>query len=103
MNRIFLDNMSELYWLGFLLTGDRERSVQAYTGALNSEAPAPALQKFMRSWAKRLVIVGALATIWRQLRESVLRTREATRNELPGSTRLTLSDLSRLTKSELEE
>ena len=41
MERIFRDQMAELYWLAYLLTGDRERSVQAYTGALNSEAPAP--------------------------------------------------------------
>jgi DNA-directed RNA polymerase specialized sigma24 family protein len=103
MERIFRDNMTELYQLAFLLTGDRERSVQAYTGALNSEAPAPVLQKFMLTWARRLVIVAALGTIRRQLRESELRYRLAAGNEvaiLPG---LASADLERLGKRELEE
>ena len=103
MERIFRDQMAELYWLAYLLTGDRERSVQAYTGALNSEAPAPALQKFMRSWARRLVIVAALGTIRRQLRDAALLSEPATSDELAGLTRLTSADLARLTKSELEE
>jgi len=103
MDRIFRDRMSELYWLAYLLTGDRERSVQAYTGALNSEAPAPALQKFMLSWARRLVIVAALSTMRRQLREAELRSEPATGDELAGLDRLATADLARLTKSELEE
>jgi len=94
--------MAELYWLAFLLTGDRERSVQAYTGALNSEAPAPALQKFVLSWARRLVIVGALGTIRRQLRESELRTRPATKSELTGLARSASMDRADFTKQELE-
>lgn len=101
MNRIFEQHMSELYWLAYLLTGDRERSVQAFTGALNSDAESPALQRFMLSWARRLVIVEALATIRRQIRESALRTRPATRFELKG--RLTPVDRTTFTKQELEE
>jgi DNA-directed RNA polymerase specialized sigma24 family protein len=103
MDRIFRDRMSELYWLAYLLTGDRERSVQAYTGALNSEAPAPALQKFMYSWARRLVIVAALGTIRPQLRAGMLRTRAATPDELAGLAGLASVDHARLTKQELEE
>lgn len=102
MDRIFRDHMSELYRLAFLLTGDRERSVQAYTGALNSEAPAPALQKFMLTWARRLVIVAALGTIRRQLRESGLRTRPATRSELDGLARSASVDRAAFTRQELE-
>ena len=103
MDRIFRDNMTELYWLAFLLTGDRERSVQAYTGALNSEAPAPVLQKFMGSWARRLVIVAALGTIRRQLRESALGIAPATKSDLAEWGRLASPDLTRLTKQDLEE
>ena len=98
--RVFSEHMSDLYWLAFLLTGDRERSVQAFTGALNSDAEPPALQKFLHSWARKLVIVAALGTIRRQVRESVLLTRPATRAELAG---LASVDQSRLTKRELEE
>jgi len=102
MDRIFRDHMSELYWLAFLLTGDRERSVQAYTGALNSEAPAPGLHKFMLSWARRLVVVAALGTIRRQLRESELRTRPATESELNGLALSASLDRASFTKEELE-
>src|SRR6185295_9407314 len=87
MKRIFRDHMSELYWLAYLLTGDRERSVQAYTGALNSEDPAPALQRFMLSWARRLVIVAALGTIRRELREGVLQSRPGSKDEFAGLNR----------------
>ena len=78
MNRIFEQHMTELYWLAYLITGDRERSVQAFTGALNSEAEAPAFRGFMLSWARRLVIVEALGAIRGALREAASRTRPAT-------------------------
>ena len=103
MERIFRDKMAELYWLAFLLTGDRERSVQAYTAALNSEAPAPALQKFMLAWARKLVIVAALGTLRHQLRESMLRTRAAHPGELKSLGHLAPVDLENFTKAELEE
>jgi len=103
MERIFRDKMAELYWLAFLLTGDRERSVQAYTAALNSEAPAPALQGFILAWARKLVIVAALGTMRRQLRESMLRTRATTADRLKDLGRLASVDLENFTKNELEE
>jgi DNA-directed RNA polymerase specialized sigma24 family protein len=103
MDRIFRDNMSELYWLAFLLTGDRERSVQAYTGALNSEAPGSTLHQFLLSWARRLVIVAALGTIRSQLRESVARNQPAAAGELKELAQLDPADRARLTKTELEE
>lgn len=103
MNRIFQQHMTELYWLAYLLTGDRERSVQAFTGALHSDSPAPAFQRFMLSWARRLVTVAALGTIRRQLREAALQTRPASKSELAGLTRLRPADLARMTKEELEE
>lgn len=103
MDRIFRTHMSELYWLAYLLTGDRERSVQAYTGALHSEAPAPAMQKFMLSWARRLVIVAALGTIRHQLRESALGTRPAMKSELDGLARMEPIDQASMSKQDLED
>ena len=103
MERIFRDKMTELYWLAFLLTGDRERSVQAYTAALHSEAPAPGLQKFMLAWARKLVIVAALGTMRRQLRESMLRIRAAKPDEHKRPRRLAWVELERFTKEDLEE
>jgi DNA-directed RNA polymerase specialized sigma24 family protein len=103
MDRIFRDHMSELYWLAFLLTGDRERSVQAYTGALNSENPAPGLQRFMLSWARKLVIVAALGTIRRELREGALVSGTARADELGSFDRTATAQLAHLSKDELED
>lgn len=103
MERIFTEQMSELYWLAYLLTGDRERSVQAFTGALNSDERPPAFQRFLRAWAKKLVIVSALGTIRRQLAESLARSRPASRSEITGLARVGSVDPARLNKRELEE
>jgi DNA-directed RNA polymerase specialized sigma24 family protein len=101
MERIFSEHMTELYSLAYILSGDRERSIQAYTGAVNSDSPAPALQKFMLSWARRLVIVAALGTIRRQLRESMLKMRACSGVDFAGL-RLAHPDLSELTRDEIE-
>jgi DNA-directed RNA polymerase specialized sigma24 family protein len=107
VEQVFRDHMSELYSLAYLLTGDKERSVEAYTGALNAEVHPPALQRFMLSWARKLVIVEAVGTIRRQLSESMSRARvafgSATRDELAGLARLASADLSGLKRSEVEE
>jgi DNA-directed RNA polymerase specialized sigma24 family protein len=103
MDRIFSEHMSELYWLAFLLTGDRERSVQAFTGAMQGDAKPPAFEKFMLSWARKLVIVSALGTIRRELRESASRTRPATGFEIAGLGRMASVDRASLSKRELEE
>jgi DNA-directed RNA polymerase specialized sigma24 family protein len=104
MKRIFGEHMSELYWLAFLLTGDREKSVQAFTGALNSDDGPPAFQQFLLSWAKRLVIVAALGTIRRQICESMLQMRLASHeDQFKGLAQSEALDLQRLTDRELEE
>jgi DNA-directed RNA polymerase specialized sigma24 family protein len=95
--------MSELYWLAFLLTGDRERSVRAFTGALQGDTQPPAFEKFMLSWARKLVIVSALGTIRRELRESASQNRPAAGAELAGLGRLAPVDRAALSKRELEE
>jgi DNA-directed RNA polymerase specialized sigma24 family protein len=103
MDRIFSEHMTELYWLAFLLTGDRERSVQAFTGALQGDAKPPAFEKFMLSWARKLVIVSALGTIRRELRDAASRTRPATGFEIAGLGRMASVDRAGLSKRELEE
>jgi len=72
-HRTFEEQSSEFYWLAYLLTGDSERAVQAFTGALEfSDAPTPVFREFMISWARKLVIASALATVALKLRASAL-------------------------------
>jgi DNA-directed RNA polymerase specialized sigma24 family protein len=75
LSQIFEDHAAELHWLAYLLTGNQDRSVQAFTKALDSEDYAnPAIADFMVSWSRKLVIGAALETIRPELRESALRT-----------------------------
>jgi DNA-directed RNA polymerase specialized sigma24 family protein len=95
MESIFQEHISELYWLAFLITGDRERSVQAFTEAADGEASQlPA--------ARKLVIAAALETIRRQLREAVFRAQTG-RDQLTRWSRLPATKHGHLTKRELEE
>lgn len=72
--RAFGEHRSELYWLAFLLTGDQEQSVQAFSHALDVEDRANRFFRgWMVSWARRLVIAAALGAIASELRESVRR------------------------------
>jgi hypothetical protein len=65
---------SELYWLAFILTGDQQLSVQAFTHTLDFEDGAsPFFRGWMVSWARRQVIAAALGAISSELRESVRR------------------------------
>jgi DNA-directed RNA polymerase specialized sigma24 family protein len=75
LTRIFEDHAAELHWLAYLLTGSPDRSVQAFTDALDSEDYAnPATADFMVAWSRKLVIAAALETIRPQLQESARRT-----------------------------
>jgi DNA-directed RNA polymerase specialized sigma24 family protein len=76
--QLFEEHSSELYWLAFLLTGDREQSVQAFTRAFELENGAnPVFRQFMVSWARKLVIAASLATIETELRQSACRIADA--------------------------
>jgi hypothetical protein len=68
----FEKNSSRLYSLAFLLTGDIDRSVEAFDKALDVDEPVR--DGFMDEWARRLVIVAALATMERELLASIRRT-----------------------------
>jgi DNA-directed RNA polymerase specialized sigma24 family protein len=57
----------------------------------------------MLSWARKLVIVAALGTIRRELRDSVLRSGPVTGDELGTLDGLASVQLARLSKRQLEE
>lgn len=68
---------AELYRLSFLLTGDRNQSAEALTRTFAIEDSLnPIFRGFMRSWARKLAIVQALAAIDAELRESMNRSQE---------------------------
>jgi hypothetical protein len=75
----FEKNSSELYWLAYLLTGNEDRSVQAFGRALDiGENANPAFNGFMNEWARKLVIVEALGGMEGELRRSIARVARAT-------------------------
>ncbi len=58
------DQLFDLYWLGYLLTGDRERSVQAVIDTL--EMPDVANQFFegwMVTWSRKIFIAKVLGYV----------------------------------------
>jgi hypothetical protein len=75
----FERDSSELYWLAYLLTGNTDRSVQAFDKALDfAENENPAFEGFMKTWSRKLIVVEALGTIRRELRTSIARTARQT-------------------------
>jgi DNA-directed RNA polymerase specialized sigma24 family protein len=88
--RVFEEHSAELYWLAFLLTGDREQGVAAFTRAVDFEEGAnPVFREFMISWARKLIIAQALAGIRPQLRDSLrkLQTENWSHGPLPSDSR----------------
>jgi DNA-directed RNA polymerase specialized sigma24 family protein len=85
--RTFASQRSELLWLAFLLTGDREMSVEAVVDATDlSHAGNPFFRNWMISWSRKLVIAKALSAVEPQMAASVRHTRErrcARRAETP--------------------
>jgi len=70
----FEERRPELYWLAFLLTGHRERSVDAVTEALDfADGANPFFRNWMVAWARRLVIAKALLAIREELAASIRR------------------------------
>jgi hypothetical protein len=81
--KTFETSSSELYWLAYLLTGNEDRSVQAFTRALDLEEETNlAFDGFMNQWARKLIIVAALGAIETDLRRS--QARVARMAEAPG-------------------
>lgn len=65
----------ELLWLAYLLTGDRETSVNAVVDAMdNKPGSNPFFRNWMISWSRKLVIAQALGAIESEMADSVRRT-----------------------------
>jgi len=82
MIEIFEKNSSELYSLAFLLTGNADRSVEAFNRALDGDEENPGFGEFMTAWARKLIIVEALGTIRTELRASKQRVARAADDEI---------------------
>jgi DNA-directed RNA polymerase specialized sigma24 family protein len=86
--KTFETSSPELYWLAYLLTGNEDRSVQAFTRALDLEEETNlAFDGFMNQWARKLIMVAALGTIESDLRRSIARV--ARLAEAPGGVNFT--------------
>jgi hypothetical protein len=85
--QIFEEESSELYSLAFLLTGDTDRSVQAFDRALDFDEENVAFGEFMHSWARKLIIAESLGTIKAELRISKQRVARAPEDDLPSNTK----------------
>jgi DNA-directed RNA polymerase specialized sigma24 family protein len=79
--RIFEENMSGLYLLSFLLTGDQSTAEKCFVSGLeDSGKSSPVFAAWAESWARRMIIENAIRT---------LRPRDRGRdkdNETPSST-----------------
>ena len=74
----------ELYSLAFLLTGNADRSVEAFNRVLDFEGEAnPTFDDFMNWWARKLIIVEALGTISAELESSKQRVARAAEDAIP--------------------
>jgi DNA-directed RNA polymerase specialized sigma24 family protein len=81
---LFQQHMAELYWLAFLITGDQDQSVEAFTDAVEFDEPGPTSPGSLLSWVRKLVIVAALDMVRSQVRDSKQRTQRATKNGDPS-------------------
>jgi DNA-directed RNA polymerase specialized sigma24 family protein len=67
-----------IYWLAFLLTGDRARSLEVSSEALASpDDRSPFFATWMHAWSRRVVIAKALAAMRDELAASARRTLSA--------------------------
>jgi hypothetical protein len=62
--RLFMDEMSTLYQLSFLLTGDHEKAEQCFVAGLEDSVKQNLIFKqWARAWAKRMIVVNAIRMI----------------------------------------
>jgi hypothetical protein len=66
-------NVANLYWLAFLLTGQREASVDIAVEALESPDGNAFFSAWILAWARKVVIAKALAMIRHELAASARR------------------------------
>jgi len=70
---------ANLYWLAFLLTGDRQASIDAAVETIESPETNPFFIGWMVAWSRKVIIGKALAAIRRELAASAQRMALATR------------------------
>jgi DNA-directed RNA polymerase specialized sigma24 family protein len=69
------ERAADLYWLAFLLTGDREVSLDVTVAALDlADGTNRFFSTWMLAWSRRVVIAKALAAIREELDASARRT-----------------------------
>jgi DNA-directed RNA polymerase specialized sigma24 family protein len=92
-----------LHWLAYLLTGDREISIDIAIEALVAPDNAtPFFAGWMQGWSRRIVIAKALTAVRSELAESARRTQSA-RWEGSGATPRNWSLDPRTTRTRLED
>jgi hypothetical protein len=73
MNRA-IQRTANLHWLAFLLTGERETSIQIAEEAVEVDDGANAFfSKWLAGWSRRVAIAGATTAIRKELAESAHR------------------------------
>jgi DNA-directed RNA polymerase specialized sigma24 family protein len=93
---------ADLHWLAFLLTGQRDTSIDIAADAVAAQSgEASSFNEWMRAWARRIVIAKALTTVRVELAESVRRTRRAKLGLPPASVAWSLSPSA--TKARIED
>jgi DNA-directed RNA polymerase specialized sigma24 family protein len=102
---LFQQHMAELYWLAFLITGDQDQSIEAFTDAVEFDEPAPTSLGSLLSWARKLVMVAALDAVRSQVRDSKERAQRAAKNGDPshGLMAAAVRRVQHLTTSDLEQ
>jgi hypothetical protein len=101
------DRLSNLYWLAFLLTGDREVSIDAAADAAaaneaaSGEASNPFFSAWMETWVRKIAISKALAAIRDEIRDSAGKTRRRLAEERVAARRKA-AELEGLGKAVLE-
>ena len=91
----------DLYWLAFLLTGDREISIDIAVDVEPSEADGnPFFAGWIRAWSRRLVMAKALAVIREELGESRRAINKAPAPPAPVPNAVCTPNI---TKAEIEE
>ncbi len=93
---------ADLYWLAYLLTGEREPSVNLVIEVLDfDDGGSVFFSDWMRAWSRRLVIARALASVREELAASARRT-QAERFEKTSLPARGWTLDARTTKSQLE-
>ena len=94
---------SELLWLAYLITGNRELSVDAVVNAADYDPSNPFFRNWMISWSRKLVIARALGAVERDMAVSLDRTRRLRHPRLQGFPSPQWSLDSHRDKAELEK